>query len=432
MKEIKDKYQKIIQKPPLRLALIIAVLGSLATLGMGLYQMMQMQQNNKPIPVVTPTISPIKYISALGRLEPEGEVVKVSTSGNNAKVQELLVNEGDKIEKGQIIAILDTQKRLQANVEKAKQQIKVAQANLAQVKAGAKQGEINAQQAEINKLRMQRLRDIDTQKAEIARLEAQKDRDKEVNLATVERLKADLDNTKKECDRYTELFKEGGISESTKDSKCLAYKTSEERVKEAQATLKRIEETTTEQIKSANSTLNRIKETGREQINSAMATLNKISEVRPEDIKIAQSEVENAIAALKQAEADLDLVYIKAPFSGQVLKIYTKPGEIVNANGIIELGKTGQMYAIAEVYESDIGKVTPGKTAIITSKGFKWKLKGVVNSTGLKVAKKDVLNTDPAADVDARIVEVKIKINPQDSEKVRALTYLKVEIRINN
>ncbi|HEY9704371.1 MAG TPA: biotin/lipoyl-binding protein, partial [Allocoleopsis sp.] len=131
MKEIKDKYQQLIQKPPLRLALIIAVLGSLATLGMGLYQLMQIQQNNKPIPVVTPTISPIKYVSALGRLEPEGEVVKVSASGNNAKVQELLVKEGAQIEKGQIIAILDTQKRLQANVEKAKQQIKVAQANLA-------------------------------------------------------------------------------------------------------------------------------------------------------------------------------------------------------------------------------------------------------------------------------------------------------------
>ena len=49
-----------------------------------------------------------------------------------------------------------------------------------------------------------------------------------------------------------------------------------------------------------------------------------------------------------------------------------------------------------------------------------------------KVGKKDVLNTDPAADIDARVVEVKIALSPEDSNKVSGLTYAKVLVDINN
>ncbi len=42
-----------------------------------------------------------------------------------------------------------------------------------------------------------------------------------------------------------------------------------------------------------------------------------------------------------------------------------------------------------------------------------------------------MLNNDPAADVDARVVEVKIRLNPADSKQVTDLTNLKIKVVID-
>jgi hypothetical protein len=49
----------------------------------------------------------------------------------------------------------------------------------------------------------------------------------------------------------------------------------------------------------------------------------------------------------------------------------------------------------------------------------------------IQINKKDALNTDPTADIDARVVEVKIRLNPQDSQRVKALTRLNVKVSID-
>ncbi|HAA30618.1 MAG TPA: HlyD family secretion protein, partial [Cyanobacteria bacterium UBA8553] len=59
-----------------------------------------------------------------------------------------------------------------------------------------------------------------------------------------------------------------------------------------------------------------------EQINEANANLQQIKEIRPVDIQQAKAEVESAIAAVKQAEAELELAYVRAPMNGRILKIH--------------------------------------------------------------------------------------------------------------
>ena len=56
----------------------------------------------------------IEQISALGRLKPVSEVVKVSVPAtlNNDRVAKLLVQRGDRVDAGQIIAILASRDRL--------------------------------------------------------------------------------------------------------------------------------------------------------------------------------------------------------------------------------------------------------------------------------------------------------------------------------
>jgi HlyD family secretion protein len=136
-----------------------------------------------------------------------------------------------------------------------------------------------------------------------------------------------------------------------------------------------------------------------------------------------------AKARLQEAEADLELARIRAPISGQVLKIHAYPGERVGSDGILELGDTDEMYAVAEVYEDDIGRVRTGQRATVTSPALREQMQGTVEHIGATVGKMDVLDEDPAAKIDARVVEVRIRLD--DSQRVAGLTNLKVDVRIS-
>ncbi|HLO84938.1 MAG TPA: ABC exporter membrane fusion protein [Nostocaceae cyanobacterium] len=343
--------------------------------------------NNRPV---------IKAVTALGRIEPQGEVVQVSASqmaGSN-RVAQLLVEQGDRIGKGQVIAILDSHDRRLAAVNRAKQEVKVAQSQLAQIRAGAKQGEIEAQ------------------KALISELEASLRQESAARTATVRRLEAEVRNAEIEYQRYQNLQTEGAVSTSTRDSKKLALETAQASLREAIANRSQTSETL------------------RERLRQAQATLNRIAEVRPTDIQAALAAVKRAEAAAREAEAELDLSVVKSPESGQILKIHTKAGETVGNQGIVEIGQTDQMYVVAEVYETDINRVKMGQTATITQRNLPGKLTGTVDQIGLLIAKKDVLSTDPAADIDARVVEVKIRLDPESSQRVAGMTNSKVEVAI--
>lgn len=141
-----------------------------------------------------------------------------------------------------------------------------------------------------------------------------------------------------------------------------------------------------------------------------------------------ESEVAILEAEKRQAEAELERSIVYSPIDGQVLEVHTRPGERVGEHGIVELAKTHRMYAIAEVYEADIGRVRRGQRATITSPALPQPLTGTVEWIRLEVAKQDALGTDPAARKDARVVEVRIRLD--DSDAAAGLTNLEVEVLI--
>ena len=127
----------------------------------------------------------------------------------------------------------------------------------------------------------------------------------------------------------------------------------------------------------------------------------------------------------------LNLSCIRSPINGQVLKINTWPGEIIDNKGILELGQTQQMYVVAEVYETDITKVRLGQKVIITSEAFPGKIKGTVADIGLQVGRQNIFNTNPGSNTDNRIVDVKIRINNlADNQRLSTLTNLQVQALI--
>lgn len=351
-------------------------------------------QRPAPVASVTPTSRQPRSVVALGRLEPRDEVIRLAPTTSGSRLAKLLVRQGDRVKAGQVIAWLDSHDRLQAALEQAKRQVEVAQTKLAQVQAGAKQGE------------------IDAQKASIDRTAAQLREDVQAKMATVARLEAEVANAQTEFQRYESLHQSGVVSASLRDSKQLTLDATRQQLNEARANRDQTNATLTAQL------------------NEAKATLNRIAEVRPVDVAAAQAEVNRALAVVQQAQAELELAYVRSPRDGQILKIHAWAGELVGENGIADLGQTSQMDVVAEVYESDIQKVQIGQTVEMTSAALERPIAGTVQEVGLQVLKKGLRDTDPTADADARIIEVKIALDPTSSQKAASLTNLEVTVEI--
>ena len=133
-------------------------------------------------------------------------------------------------------------------------------------------------------------------------------------------------------------------------------------------------------------------------------------------------------AQLERAECDRKLTEVRAPIDGQVLDVHTRAGERVGDGGIVDLGATQAMFAIAEVYETDIGRVAVGQRARVSSPVFAAPIGGVVERIRPKIQKQDALGTDPAARKDSRVVEVEIRLD--QSAPVAGLTLVQVEVTI--
>ena len=174
-------------------------------------------------------------------------------------------------------------------------------------------------------------------------------------------------------------------------------------------------------------------ESAREELSHAEATLESLAEVREVDVRQQQSQIAAAKAALITARAELETSEVRAPIDGRVLKINVRPGERIGDEGILDLGDTSEMYAVAEVYEADLPRVEIGQRATVRLfTGAGETLEGEVAEIGLLVAKKDVLANDPVADTDARVVEVRVRLKPEDARTVERLSNARVEVTIDS
>jgi len=304
-------------------------------------------------------------VTALGRLEPEGEVMRLAApvALDGDRLKELRVQVGDRVKAGQIIAVLDASARFADEVAQAKAQLEIAQAEFARVSAGAKQSEIQAQEASI--LRLQ---------ADLRGSEASQS-------ATISRWQSEVRTAEAELARFQQLYAQGAISASVLDTKRLAA------------------ETTRAQLQEALSTRDRFANTLQAQILEASSTRDRIAEVRPVDIVTKAREVDSAIAALKH-------------------------------DGIVELGATDRMVAVLEVYQTEIDRVKVGQSATISGQSFQGEVKGIVSQVGLQVERQRQATNQAGENLDRRVIEVKVRLSPEDSRRVAAFTNLQVQGKI--
>ena len=262
-------------------------------------------------------------IGALGRIEPRSRVIKVSHNAGpeGARVAQLFFQEADQVKSGEKLAVLSDHLKKVAEVEAAKANVKV--------------------------------------------LEAQR---------AVEQVA--LAFNKKEHLRYQSLKQKSVASISLADSKRLAYEQSE-------ANLKRL-----------------------------------------------SAEIFNAQSEQRILEADLENTLIYAPISGTVLKILTWPGERIQDNGLLEMADLTQLDVVAEIYESDLPYVEMGQKAQINASGFKRTYRAEVRELGFLVKKNDLNDTDPLADADNRIIEVRLTLEPEAVNALQHQIFRQVHVRI--
>ena len=268
-----------------------------------------------PVAPAATAVSPaLQAVSALGRLEPAGDVRRLaapmSGMGGSPRVLELLVQEGERVERGQLLASFDNRPGLQADL------------------------------AALN--------------------------------AHLQSLEAQIRLQQREVDRYQRAASTGAASQV-------------------------------------------------------------LLEENKDELEKLVGQRREGLAQRRGLEVDLADSQLRAPFAGTVLKIHARSGERPGDNGVLELGASDRMEAIAEVYESDVDRVRVGQSVRLTSEngGFSGSLAARVLRISPQVRQREVLSTDPTGDADARVVEVRLALDPADAARVRNLSGLKIIARFN-
>jgi HlyD family secretion protein len=353
-------------------------------------------------PIVAP--APVTSVVALGQIEPEGEVIKLSVpNAQDSRVNQILVKEGEIVRANQVIAILQGIDRLEADLRDALSDVRLREAELLKVQQGdAKKAEIVAQQAKI------------------VRQEAQLKTEMKQKQAAMLSAEAVLQEAQLTYQRRQTLASVGAISLAEAD-------TSQKQLATAQASL--IER---------KADLEQVATTLQAEISQEKAILAQLKEIRPVDIEIAKAQLEKAKIAVTQRKARLEDARVRAPIAGQILRINTRIGEQVNTSqGIVELARTSRMFAVAEVAETDIDKVRRGQRAIISSEygGFTGEIQGTVERISLQIGKRTLQDADnrrgPTTDDNSRVITVRVRIDSKYNSTVAALTYMLVRVKID-
>lgn len=253
---------------------------------------------------------------ASGRIE--GRLTTL-TAKSPAEIDEIFVDEGIFVERGQPLARLDDPTQ-RARVDAAREQL----ASLRQKRAGLTI-ELGA---------LERQAELQIAQAKVALTQTQ---------SRVTRADADYKQTKRDLERYQTLAQTNVISQQRLEEVRLRETTSFEGLKESQAAQSRAEKAL------------------------------QLAQLQDDFIAAKRAELEALIRDIGRAEAVLaeqlsyvDAFEIKSPLSGTILARMIEIGERVNAGTpLFTLVDLDKLYVKVYIPEPDIGKITLGQPARI-------------------------------------------------------------------
>jgi HlyD family secretion protein len=161
----------------------------------------------------------------------------------------------------------------------------------------------------------------------------------------------------------------------------------------------------------------------------AQALLRAGGEQQP-DLQLAMRRRDVAEAQWRKAETEVERGVVRAPIAGTVIALHAREGELPGSEGIATLGDLARMHVELEVYQTDIDRIRVGQRVSVGGAALSSPLIGDVASIGLEVERQSVLENDPAARADGRVVRVKARLDEASSQRAARLTGLEVTGRI--
>ena len=285
---------------------------------------------------------PDSIVVVSGRIEGDDSAVASKTTG---RILELRVREGDSVNDGDTIAILDDA-QVRARENQARAGLLEADAKAA---AAQEQIAVLEEQLEQNRLQVGQSK-LDTE-GHVGQAEA--------DLATAQselaQQQAAYQIAAFDKDAYTRLAKSGAVSErrglqaaTTADQQAAVVAASKRRVEASQSAL------TTAEASLSNPDIRQ----------SQVALVRRQIAQQQAEVASAEAQTQQASAELAEAEDNRRDLTIKAPFSGTVMTRAAEPGEVVvEGTAIITLLNLRKVYLRGFVPEGQIGKVKVGQPA---------------------------------------------------------------------
>lgn len=314
-----------------RRSAIVAILVGLGLAGIGVWRL-----------VLAPPAVTAGVIAVSGRIEGDDAAVAAKTAG---RIREITVREGDQVEAGQVIAVLDDEqvrareqqaeaavRQAEARVRLAQHQITVLDEQLRQSRFGVEQSRDDARGR------------VSEAEGRLAAAEAQ--------LAQAEAAWA---QARWDREAFARLFQRELIAEQ----EARRAQNNEEAQAAVVAAARRQVEAARGGLVAAQANL----------VNPAIRS-SQVAAVQGQilqaqaDIAAAQAEAERARAQLVEARANRNDLRVIAPFSGTVATRTAEPGEVVSAGTpIVTLLNLSEVYLRAFVPEGQIGRVRLGQPA---------------------------------------------------------------------
>jgi HlyD family secretion protein len=337
-------------------------------------------------------------VTALGRLQPAGGVVPVhGPPGDRIASLEPLAP-GQLLEAGAPIATLASKAEREKEVRVAEVQLEESQKAVDAAKAAGEQ-KITAARAELNQL-------LAGKESDRVALKAKTDFVRKQRVAATAQLK-----------RLT-------------DTKGMGNPIAQEDIDKAQLV-----------VDQANAELTAA-EAAEEKAKAAYEENEKAANAR---IKAAEAELIEAEAKVPLASARerlelarhlLGLTTIRAPIRGRVLRVVGHEGQPTGLEPIIQMASLDRMAAIAEVYESDVRRLTDWVRAgpvgaDVTAPALPGPLKGTVRSEQditRMIARNQVFAVGPREDADRRVIEVTVHLDEQSTSIAAQFVGLQVTV----
>jgi len=351
------------------------------------------------VPSQTVTVAQAKQQRVTRYLEATGSVaafdlLPILPQANGLQIVEVLVDEGDYVEAGQVLARLD-RAELDAALAGAQAQAVSGMAGISRAQADAGQAIASVQQAEA---------DLARTRTGVAQAQANFERAQ----ATVAQMQARLAQAEREYDRYRQLAEDGAISQQAADFRYTDVLTAQEDYNKA------IEEVAVAQANI---------DAAQAEVSSAEAKLaSSRSAVGAADANVdtAIANLDSAQASVQQVATRADQTVVVAPAAGIIAERNARVGDVkssMSSQALFRIIADGRLEVQVKVPETQLSQVRPGAIVKLTSDADKRiDLRGEVREIA------------PLVDEKTREATVKVDIPP--SQRLRPGMFLSASIAI--